>query len=455
LREKILQLISNRINMKILNLLAEEPLNPRSIAERLGKDETNISRRLKAMEREEILRSSWKRIRGRNVKEYSLNVDKVEIIFEIRGCEIHVKFRRGRKNIIAINFYDFKIPKLVDFVGRERELNVLKAKKNFFVIEGMAGMGKTSLALKFINLSKGKKVFWHTLKELDTFNFLMNKLAVFMNKFRYHELMDYLKANGKEDYVKISLFLKGVDRENYVMVFDDHQRCSDEKINHLLENLQKRIRKAKVMVLSRVRPKFFSLDENIVEMRLSGLSLRETEELVASKGVSLSKDEMKFVQKRLSGHPLAIKMFLKTCKARGTNNIPENIKRSGIADYLMREVYRKLSKEELNVLKFISVFRTPVPREAIAEVSQKEISEAVLCSLERKMVLIRLNENYTIERLMRDLSYSMLENQEEAHRRAARYYLSEKSRGGFSEAMYHLIKAKELRKVPRMAKNRD
>ncbi|MCS7363963.1 MAG: tetratricopeptide repeat protein [archaeon GB-1867-035] len=438
-----LNLVTNKVNLEILILLRNEPSYPRMLAELLGRDETHISKRLRVMERAGIVRGEWRRIGGKNVKLYSLNTDRIEIIIDFDGCKMHLTSVEGEKTLVITSLYDFRIPPPVNFIGRINELELLGSEKNFFIVEGMAGIGKTSLASKFVERVKEScYVFWHSLKEVDSFNFLVNKLAVFLSRLQYFDLLNYLKSGGLDDSVKMTLLLSGIDREDCVLVFDDYHRCRDERIDVLLGYLQRNLRRAKILVLSRVRPRFFSpLDPNVVEVKLSGLSVEETLELLSSRGILVGLDVAVKIQRKLSGHPLALNMFCEAVRGRRVVDVLEGLPDEGFLEYFWSEIYQHLNNREKALLKFMSIFRYPFPVRALMNVSGVRNIRGILYSLERKMLVGRINGRYFLHEVIRNLCYQLVDNPREMHRRVAEYYLSENSSEALLEAVYHIIKA--------------
>jgi len=237
---KLLDLLTNGVNTEILGLLRNESSYPRILAKILGKDETHISKRLRVLERAGIVKGEWRRTGRKNVRLYSLNADRIEIVFDLDGCKVHLGSEEGGKMLIVTSLHDSRAPVPTKFVGRIEELQILESKKNFFIIEGMAGIGKTSLASKFAEKTKeSHHVFWHALKEVDSFGFLINKLAVFLSRFQCLDLFNYIKAGGTDDAAKMAMLLDGIDSKDYVVILDDYHRCQDEKIDILLGYLQK------------------------------------------------------------------------------------------------------------------------------------------------------------------------------------------------------------------------
>ena len=100
-REEFLKLMSNKMNLKILALLRNEPAYPRLLARILGKDETYISKKLRILEGAGIVKGEWRRVKGKNVRLYSLNTDRIEIIFDLDGCKVRLKSGKGGQGVLS------------------------------------------------------------------------------------------------------------------------------------------------------------------------------------------------------------------------------------------------------------------------------------------------------------------------------------------------------------------
>ena len=118
----------------------------------------------------------------RNVKLYSLGVNGLSIEFLPQGYRLRLR-RSFKKPTLETTFYygDFESPTIgFEFIGRRRELESL-AEHRSVLIWGIAGIGKTTLAAKFAE-SLGTPIFWHRVRETDSFIFVVNKLAVYLSK---------------------------------------------------------------------------------------------------------------------------------------------------------------------------------------------------------------------------------------------------------------------------------
>jgi len=188
----------------------------------------------------------------------------------------------------------------------------------------------------------------------------------------------------------------------------------------------------------------------VIEKRLHGFNIDETMEFLSSKDVHISLDEAMQIQQRLSGHPLALNMFCEVFKGKDFAKVLEQLPELGLLGYFWNEIYQGLDEREQTLLQCMSVFRHPIPVKAIMSISRIRGIRGILYSLERKMVVGRLDGRYFLHEIIRDLCYRFIDNPKEMHRRAAEYYLSEKSIEALLEAVYHMIKAEDFQMAARI-----
>ncbi len=95
----------------------------------------------------------------------------------------------------------------------------------------------------------------------------------------------------------------------------------------------------------------------------------------------------------------------------------------------------------------MSIFRAPFTFKAIRRVSDVKGIYGTLYSLERKMLIEKVNGKYFIPEVVRSICYKLIDNPKELHWQAAQYYLSEGSTESIAEATYHIIKADAFRGI--------
>jgi ATP/maltotriose-dependent transcriptional regulator MalT len=499
-----LKLLGNKVNAQIIVMLRGNPLSPRDLSEHLGKDEADIVRRLRVMQKSGLLRSDWGNRLGKNVKLYSLTANAIDIDIQREGMRIQYKKRStsrktGTKVHLTREPVDSTVSRESDkkpeqyIVGRKEELEILHNEKiNFIFIVGVAGMGKTSLARKFVTeyitrmqglsyidknaMSKDNNktdsshlFFWHTFKEIDTFTYLLGRLAVFLSNNNINDLVEYLDSHqidSVQDAESLDVLINALHKLNdFVLVLDDYHKVKDEKILILLNYIHQQYNseqnkapetKGKVLVLSRFRPPFFVDGLHSKELFLSGLTLKDSIEMMISKfgiGYLVDQRTMKNLWEKYQGHPMVIKIFCIFAMSRSNNAHTQILNISSIDSlitYFKREILEILNEDELSVLITLSVFRTPVRIGGLKR-KNKQLHglrnlSYLLHSLEKRMIVSQTdNQEFFLHDMLKDAVYSLLAYPEDAHASAAQYYLAIDSTEAAMESIYHLSKSHIIR----------
>jgi ATP/maltotriose-dependent transcriptional regulator MalT len=330
---------------------------------------------------------------------------------------------------------------------------------NFLFVVGVAGIGKTSLARKFFHVAQrtDNKVFWHTFKEIDTLNYLISKISVFLSKNRINDISQYLDlldgANDNEhESENLEVVTDALNKVNCVIVFDDFHKVRDEKISIFLRHLQ-RYSMNKTIVLSRSKPPFFLDPVQSKELVLQGLPLEDARKMMVSQlEADVDDSNIAEVWRRFGGNPMALKIFCLIARERRVTNessSPIISADATIKEYFQKEILEILGRDEQNILLTLSVFRTPVIARALknSEINQRNLTY-LIHSLEKKLIINRTaSDKLLIHDTLRDILYPMLAYPEDAHASAAQYYLSEGTTENVIESLYHFAKCHKIDKI--------
>ncbi len=432
--------------MRILSLLKTEAKNPRQIAKILGKHETHVSSKLKLMQQLGLVKGTWVRKDDRNVKLYELIADSIQLSLTPEGYE--VKFGPSPEPVTIPLFHEAGIPSCPNFVGRRKELVLLKSAGNLVVIQGIAGIGKTWLAARFVSQLPSKEVFWHTIKGFDTFDSIVRKLAVYLRLQGKTELYDYVRSKSPDKSLKLDLLGKEIDDRRNILVFDDYQLGIDRDIEDLISDLKNRLSKACIVIISRIRPRF-TTSSGVTEFLLPGLTLEETKSFLSTRGIKPTNALLNLIQEKLHGHPLSLEFLCEASKGTDIESALESVSESKIVDYLWTQIYENLSESECRLLAIMSAFRAAVSIDALRFVCGAKLSLS-LYTLERRHLLAAVGRRYLLHDLVREMAYQLLERPEHTHKKIADYYLKEGSIASHAEAVYHLLQAKEYESIAKI-----
>ena len=98
---RIIEILSSKTNLKILEILMESNSYPRKIARKINKTEGVVVRALKSMEEVGLLESSWGVMDGRPAKVYSLKTGLLFLLFDFTEKEsLFTRFPKKYVNFI-------------------------------------------------------------------------------------------------------------------------------------------------------------------------------------------------------------------------------------------------------------------------------------------------------------------------------------------------------------------
>ncbi len=375
------------------------------------------------------------------------------------------------------NILDFTFPKPPSiFVGREKELNrLIKGfdSQNVILIDGIAGIGKTSLALSLacsIDKFHNGNICWMACKEewsLENFFYEINRWLKCREEYLFEQCLEDTRMDLDE---RILYLIDILNRQSCVIFIDDYQKLKSSDGIILIQRFVEYLKNSKVIILSRERPKVSPLCWlEIFEQKLYGLDNSDATLLI--KQLVELHEQTDILEQRLlndfnritHGHPFLIKtllctMFFGERTVSDLLNDPSSFIESN-EDYLA-QVITTLNEKEKELLFSFSIFRMPVYREAFHYVCREQNLDSLINSLQQKFLLNRYSENtYLIHDLLRHFCDSHLSEDRKAlvHRQCAFYYESitdsEKKLIYSKEAFYHFVQSGDIEKSVEILEN--
>ncbi len=466
---KTLKVISNPLNATILSALMGSSSYPRELALRLGRRESHVSERLRQLERLRMVRGTWQSLdRGtgerasKNVKAYTSTVNALRIVIDANGARLEAEEKAPeRANPLIVQPHEAEIPPTPVFVGRESEVAALReGKEGIAVIIGLPGIGKTTLASHLANqllLENRNSVFWHSLRESDSFGYVIAKVAGFLERQGSSELMKLIKMGAKNNTILMSVAIDELVKARALVVFDDYHYCRDRHVTQLIQRMGES-RRLHTLVVCRTRPIELYTNTNIREFALRGYSDSEAELYFQSSGISLPPEEIGRINQDLGGHPLALSLV--AAKLTSDKKSTHNQEILGFAKTAAREQISKwlqntLSEELLGLLLTLSTFREPVSYEALRRVTDSKLRDEVLlnrvAALVRLGLLTRMGERLVVHDLVREAAHEILPFPAVLHKKVAEYYSELKDGRSTLSAFYHYALARDTEGLVRLA----
>ncbi|UCE36013.1 MAG: hypothetical protein JSW00_10665 [Thermoplasmata archaeon] len=339
-------------------------------------------------------------------------------------------------------FIDFsaEAPNVGDIYGREKELiqlkNWIEDKKryNILYIHGIAGIGKTTLAVKLLDSYRGiKHLFWYNFHPLDSTRGMLSKLARFLSKLGHDNLEKYLRTRIHLDYSEISTILKtDLSEINAILFFDNFHKSSNEIKGFLFYILRILAfsSETKIVILSRENVQIQEKKDEIIKklmanLELEGLDFESSKKLL--KDMNYDNKNFNDIYKLTGGNPQFLRIIA----------LNENIE-----DYIYGELCLDLDDDEKKILQIISIYRLPISWDCIN--MHDNIDFEKLYTLTEKLLLKKDTHNrYFEHNIVKRFFYDRLcsSKQREYHLIAAKWYENRNEAIDFIESIYHYLKA--------------
>ena len=442
----LLGLLANKSNQSILGLLAVEPAWPRKVGQLVGLSETEVSRRLKRMEDLGLVKGEWAHV-GKNVKLYKLAAAGAAVHFTEEGVALRLEPLDGTARPSRV------IPTLTNgrpsgdgIVGRRDALAVLDAGPGVVLVEGLPGIGKTSLLAKWADAAD-HDLFWHDFRGVESLRWLANRMAVHRARHGDRTALDALDGDLETADLQ-QLVCTLADRRGACHVFDDVHTIEDPALRSALGALVTGTTRGLVVAASREPLKRDPTLTHVRTLRLEGLEDADVRSLLAAKGIEVEAALLPRIRDEVGGHPLALNLLLEAAR-RLDVPIPELLDRipeQEVEEYLLNEVAEGLREDERQTLVQASVFRTRFSLDDLRALTQKD-PERALSRLRRRLLVSADDEAYELHEVIRNFFYKRLQDRARLHEKVAARYQAHDTPEGRLEAMFHYLAADRRDKV--------
>lgn len=353
-------------------------------------------------------------------------------------------------NLLPSNLVQHNLPHRGDFIGREKEKKqvheALRSRSFIITIDGIGGIGKTSLALEILHeclaasqnspsaqheAQKFEAFIWTSARDRElTINDVLDTIA------RTLEYPFITQLTPEEKRHEIS---KRLQEKSCLLIVDNFETITDDAVHDFVLNLPE---PSKCLITSRVQ----SLRQARA-VSLRGLAKAEALRLIKNEGVRLGLDLEALVAddrnfhrlyEATGGAPLAIRWAIGQIKQRGQsvdgvlNSLHEA--HGDIFEFIFKRAWSLLSDSAKRILLVMPVFAASASKSAIeaaSDIHKWELDEGLgqlveLWLLEASEKLDESKRRYGLHPLTRFfahsnlLQYSKLEHQ--ARVRLAEFY---------------------------------
>lgn len=362
-------------------------------------------------------------------------------------------------------------PLINTFIGRKEELRTLHHKlseQGIILIEGPAGIGKTSLSAEFAQSVQGKyRIFWFTLTEDTNSDMILSHLNDFLIE-NQDTSFDCYQRDGRLDLSKkLDHLVDSLEKKQYIFFFDNHiHTLHDKKIKTILVALSSKLNRSKLIFTTTRRSDIFDsiagAECNISRntMILNELTFEESVELFRAFGIEQESESlMREIIERIGAFPFTLRLLISLVQRHWydpfdvIDSMPHIFQiKERIDKLLIDKHFNDASSSEKDILILMSVLRRPVEINFIARsvIYHPQEFETKFNRFVDFLVLVKnKNERYSLHPLIKDFCYRIIPNPKFIHKKAAEIYhniiLNEnESIDAIIETHYHYFKAKNF-----------
>ncbi len=303
-------------------------------------------------------------------------------------------------------------PRLKNFVGRRRELQLICAERKgprVFVVRGVAGIGKSSLAAAACEALRGtRNLYWRRVRPWDSSATILAGLGEFLAALGRRDMRAALGRG--ETGRAVEALRRDLAGTRSFLVFDDAHEASPDALSgfRVVVEAIGEARDVRALFLTRRSLRFYDRrDVEIAglarEMDLEGLEPSEVAALMAVQGRDPQTAKL---ARRLGGHPLFLELL------RSSDPLMGGVSRlTSVRNFIDEEVYRDLSGPERTMMKLAALYRTPVPSAALFGVPGLTY-DALLALRERALIRAVGEESFEVHDTIRDYFESILTDEE-------------------------------------------
>jgi len=398
------RLLSNPVNVELLLLLSTRGFNPRELSKLLGRDETDISRRLRRLEKAGLVVGEWTRKAGRNVKVYRLRLRRLCLRLGEDGIELSPSWDVEPK-ALARRIKGLATPPRPPpgFAGRARELRLLEdAQSGLLVVTGLPGIGKTSLLAKYV-AQAARPAAWYSFTGLEDVKSFYWALSLRLSEIGGETPFYSFYGQQLPVQAAAKTLAEAMDSVNLVLVLDDFHMLQDTAVLLLVSKMAALVERAQILVASRRKPS--SLLASVPGSRLielGGLRLQEVRSVLELLGLKLSPAEISRLYSATQGHPLLVRIFAEIAARKGVEAGLRAVESQRLED-LWRSVLESLTPCEAEALSVLAALPAPLPPELLEKLTRcRHIGTAIYHLLDAGLIEDG-GEGYTVKDIVRRL----------------------------------------------------
>ncbi len=317
------------------------------------------------------------------------------------------------------------------YIGRQDDIDYLKEffsnkGKHFLLLYGVGGMGKSHLLYECIKEYKGKTFFFHAVSPNEEFS--LNKL---------YELCLLPKLEGKKSIEeKQNQFIEKFQENNVHLILDDYYEVQLPEVKSLLPKLIG-LGRGKMLLLSRIIPSNINhLRNDFLNHKILPLLEESFKTVIQNyaviKCITLTDEEIHLIYEKAQGYPLGGQLIVDAKPySPNLNELLNDISKYEAEldpegkDYsgrLLNRIFQKGEPREIKLLCEFSALFGLSEIETIQQLPSYNLKLFEGLHARKGFVDMDAQGKFSSHAMIRDFSYSRLQDREALHLKMAKYF---------------------------------
>ncbi|WAC01518.1 metallophosphoesterase [Lacinutrix neustonica] len=313
------------------------------------------------------------------------------------------------------------------FTGRKDKLKEVKDSletNEIICVNGIGGIGKTQLILKFLENYDKSRITWQEFSENTRFD-----------TFIVASGFEFIIQSGQTETEKFSALLDKLNEYKRIVIWDNFHDNNDDTFLRFLNYCYNKLTEVtKIIIVSRTN----LLIKSFKSIKL--VDFNESEEYARAlikerhKGLKLKENEIKEICTYVKGHPLALELALSLCVSISYKKVIGKLAmHSSGVDELSQRIFQDIldhestSSIEKEFLYKFSAFKGRVSESDVEAVFEEKYFFKAVPQLADKYLIEYQSGFYDTHPLIHEFCYDKLENKEELHYRIASCLISQRN----------------------------
>lgn len=292
----------------------------------------------------------------------------------------------------------FGQPASLNFIGRENELEEIKAnfkKFNTLFIQGISGIGKSSLVAHFLDNIKSHKTFWVNCDIIDSEELFIVSLSRFLNQNFNDNSLDICLSEKDERLIENRLIY--ILKEYSICIVFDALNTKDHNLFSYTQLFSEKLTNSKLIVTTTQDFNTLSWSNAAFKSTIKGVSLQTFQSLLEFYNIAeLSSKESGLLYNLTGGHPYILKLAASISTYQPINNFISSFKNrtiNEIEDYIKSKLISGLDEDERKLLIYFSALEIPFRYELGNYIPEIRFTHT-LKSLQQKFLIEKLYDDF-------------------------------------------------------------